>query len=271
MNKRASILLVSIWILVIFSIYSLALYRLVTPQIMVARRVYALTLSRAAAESLVAYVRAQRLENLGDYDSLYQLSKIREGDIGLAHYVYYLGNEEARLNLNKAAPEAISNIFGSDSCGKAINESSLKPFSVNEEILMVEGVTPELFSRVEDAVTVCGNGKININTASVRVLAGLGISPEVANALLGYRLGPDQQEATEGDGIFKSAEEVINYVCASISGTLDGNRIAELFSRGVLDVNSETLRLRATIKVLNTAMEYDIIFNNSGILQWRER
>jgi type II secretory pathway component PulK len=48
--------------------------------------------------------------------------------------------------------------------------------------------------------TVCGDGKINLNTAGVEVLSVLpDIDATAAEALVGYRYGPDGQPFTEDD------------------------------------------------------------------------
>ena len=41
------------------------------------------------------------------------------------------------------------------------------------ELLMIRGMTPELFERMASAVTIYGNGKVNLNTADVLVLEAL--------------------------------------------------------------------------------------------------
>lgn len=48
-------------------------------------------------------------------------------------------------------------------------------FSCVEELLLVDGVTPEVYNSIKDHVTVYGNkeGKVNINTASERVLRAI--------------------------------------------------------------------------------------------------
>ena len=43
-------------------------------------------------------------------------------------------------------------------------------FDCIEELMLVKGMTPEIFDKIKDNITVHGNGKINANTASVEVL-----------------------------------------------------------------------------------------------------
>ncbi len=51
-----------------------------------------------------------------------------------------------------------------------------------------------------DVFTVCGDGKININTAPRLILASLpGLDEQAAEAILAYRYGPDGRAGTDGD------------------------------------------------------------------------
>ena len=51
-----------------------------------------------------------------------------------------------------------------------------------EELLLVKGVTPEVFGRIRNYVTVYGDGKVNINCASKRVIESLSEKMDVALA-----------------------------------------------------------------------------------------
>jgi general secretion pathway protein K len=55
------------------------------------------------------------------------------------------------------------------------------PFETTEEILLVKGMTPEIFERLSDYVTVYGDGKVNVNYAPALVLQTL--SEEMDTAL----------------------------------------------------------------------------------------
>jgi general secretion pathway protein K len=55
-------------------------------------------------------------------------------------------------------------------------------FSAVEELLLVDGVTPEIYNSIKDYVTVHGDGQININTASERVLCAIFRSAKLVNS-----------------------------------------------------------------------------------------
>jgi len=123
-------------------------------------------------------------------------------------------------------------------------EAKNGPFDDISELLLVKGVSPELFwepsaaahpasvfqSRAAfrgtrnaalassvpvgmvDLFTTTSSGLININTASVTVFQMLGMEPEAANRLVSLRNGLDGVEGSEDDVPFQNVGEVINAV-----------------------------------------------------------
>ncbi len=58
------------------------------------------------------------------------------------------------------------------------------PLDMTEELLLVKGVTPQVYERIRDYVTVYGGGEININCASKRVIESLSEKMDAALAQL---------------------------------------------------------------------------------------
>ncbi len=57
-----------------------------------------------------------------------------------------------------------------------------------EDLLQVEGMTPEIYARVASDLTTYGNGQINVNTAPVEVLRSIpGITDAIINTILNQR------------------------------------------------------------------------------------
>lgn len=73
------------------------------------------------------------------------------------------------------------------------------PFEHVEELLLVRGIAPEVYRRVEPYVTVYGSGYVNLNTTSATVLRALGLSEEGVSGFLAFRAGEDGQEQTGDD------------------------------------------------------------------------
>jgi len=72
-------------------------------------------------------------------------------------------------------------------------------FAATEELLLVKRITPQVFERIRDYVTVYGNGKININCASKRVIESLSIKmdPVLARMIINRRRFKPFESITE--------------------------------------------------------------------------
>lgn len=59
-----------------------------------------------------------------------------------------------------------------------------------EELLLIRGITPDIFERIRDYVTVKGEGKININSASKLVIESMSekMDPAVAQMIVNRRM-----------------------------------------------------------------------------------
>jgi len=170
--------------------------------------------------------------------------KLPPAPFGRAGYELMIGNESGKVNLNQAGPELLMmmlNGFEMDEGDREVIVDSIQdwrdeddlhrvngaetdyykglrppyeakngPFDSVEELLLVKGVTPELFYRgLKDLVTVYpspnepgfsmrrrGAGgdphRININAASPQVLLALpGMTEDLVRALLEYRESQD--------------------------------------------------------------------------------
>lgn len=64
-----------------------------------------------------------------------------------------------------------------------------KPLDTIDELLLIKGITPEVFSRIRDYVTVNGEGKININSAPKLVIESLSedMNPALAQIIIDRR------------------------------------------------------------------------------------
>ncbi|MFH0985424.1 MAG: hypothetical protein V1882_07785 [Candidatus Omnitrophota bacterium] len=76
-------------------------------------------------------------------------------------------------------------------------------FESIEELLLVRGITPELFEKVRPFITVYGEGVVNINTAPREVLVWLGMDDALADKIMVFRVGIDHEQNTSDDGVFK--------------------------------------------------------------------
>ncbi len=223
---------------------------------------------------------------------------------------YGLVDEERKININKAPQDVLKNFF--EIIGEAASEKAeeiaacvkdwrdkddqpekdgaesfhyltLRPpyeckngdFQVPEELLLVKGVTPEIFNRIKDRVAVYGEGAVNINTADELVLRSLGIERELSGQIVSFRRGSDGKEATEDDNVFTESSGITAVLTDKISASGEENsRISHLIGSGLLGVRSTVFRGRAVGTIKNAADSFSIVFifdrGKKVMRYWRE-
>lgn len=290
LRRKGSLLIFAIWVLVLFAVLSAALYRIISAQINVAKALEERLISQYLAKAAYAYAQRQILLDDTAYDSLCELGKEEEIELGQGKAVYRIADEQGKININaKSAAkdgekkELLTKIFSRlpgieegvdrEDIGKAIvaystsTEKKDRYFQVKEEILLIEEITEEKFNRFKDYITVYGSGEVNINTASEEVLTILlGIDEEDdIDEIKDYRTGPDGEEGTEDDTPFETE--------ANITGGAGlGSDVANvLVGKQLLGVSSDTYCLEVNTTVFNRpAMRYNIVFDKEGIKRWQE-
>jgi general secretion pathway protein K len=155
------------------------------------------------------------------------------------------------------------------------------PLDRIEELLLVRGVTPELFegapatedeparAGLRDLLTTYSAGQININTASALVLQVItGLDETQIAAVLDRRDGQDGVPGTEDDMPYRSPAEFINSL-----GTLP-EPIRERLGR-VLSTSSQFFRIQSTGDVSGVRYTIDTIVRRQGgqclSVTWTER
>ncbi len=214
--KDGSILVIILWVIIILSILSLSLGNFIFGQIKFTnffiRSTAAVPLAKAACYSAF-YERKE--DNTKEYDSEKELLKERSQTLqGGVSYKYYFEDEGSRININTVSKDTLEKLPGldEDSAGAIIN-SNRRPFKIKEEILAVEGITKEKFTQFKDFITVCGNGKVNINTVSKEALFALGLENDLIGIIMRYRKespGEDGNSGTDDDGVFFSTSDILS-------------------------------------------------------------
>lgn len=272
-NKKGSVLIISIVMLALFSILSLALYKICSARISLARKVDELTLSKQAAYSMCEVVLRDLQEDGSTYHTLYELRLPREKEFGLATVSYYFIDEESRINVNNVSEEVIAQLENLDEKeAEKIYDSILRPFSVKEEILLVEDIDIEEYNEIKEFITIYGSGVVNINTAPKEVLIALGMSESLVSDIINFRAGFDNEEITEDDNYFEGQGEIIDKL-NEYYGLFqeDEEKLEQLMAAGLIDAKSSNFNMKLEVKVKGRqAKNYDIILNKNGVVNWRE-
>lgn len=226
-----------------------------------------------------------------DLEGIFKDTGFRDGAFIIAYknedgaVFFGMSDEERKININKAGLKTLANIFQDDDMAEAVldwrgalsaardapdkdgyYDSPENPykrknadFTVIEELLLVKGMTPEAFNSLKEYVTVFGDGKINVNTASKKVLLAIGLTEAAAEAIVNYRNGPDGIPGTDDDRVFTDTGNIESRLwdiqprdAASIANlknsfTLKSNYF-KLDSRGVITNSKAGRTITAVLK-----------------------
>ena len=230
-------------------------------------------LSEYAAKSCLLLARTERSKYALAYDTLYELRLKHKKKLGQVSCVYYAVDEDSKININTASAGVLSRLPGLDmDLAAAITGSPLRPFKLKEELLLVEDITPEIYNKIKDFVTVNSQGPVNINTAAPEVLAALGFDDDLIEVIKEFRAGEDRIEGTEDDGIFDDPATIITKLSllAGFSGSLEAE-LLQAISQNMITVASNNLCWHMSVRVLNRPpTEVDALVSENRIKQWRE-
>jgi len=214
-------------------------------------------------------------------------SEDSEPDVGGTSTILYgLTDEESKVNINQAPRDVLKRLFektgglnpddaqGLADCvvdwrdkddiassDGAENDyySSLDrryhcknaDFETSRELLLVKGMSPELFEKLKNYITVYTEGKVNINTAGHVVLESLGMNEGLADKIVRYRRGAGRsfQDAGSISQVLNQAEKL------SGTDTAELNKVLPL-----LDVRSDNFRGEVEGRLKNRADSSSIIF-----------
>ncbi|MBF0331785.1 MAG: general secretion pathway protein GspK [Candidatus Omnitrophica bacterium] len=101
-----------------------------------------------------------------------------------------------------------------------------EPFERIDELLLIKGIDARVYESMLPFVTVYGDGRVNINSASSKVLIALGLDNAVADKVIKFRRGIDNVDATGDDHIFARTFDVAAEVAKGIK--LELNEIKQI-------------------------------------------
>lgn len=144
-------------------------------------------------------------------------------------------------------------------------------FDILEEILLVKGMNRQIFKKIKDFITVYGNGKVNINTASKEVLTALGLRNSIVEKILSFRRA-ENNNSGEAD-FFESTSSILPRLSRRFS--LSDSDLAQLSAvvEQLLGVKSDNFMIRSVACLNNRkgALELISVVNRNGkILYYRE-
>lgn len=272
MNRRASILIFVVWVLAAFACMNAALYKIASAQMALSQRVeYGQIGHLFAQEAFECALREMRAAQKAQVSMRY--NGIRRALYDSVEVTYQCIDEAGKININTAAPQVLARLPGfTQALAEAVAGCPRKPFSIPEELLLVPGVTPDVYNACREIITVYSAGMVNINTASERALQALGMDAALVDALMQYRKGPDGVSDTEDDR-FITAGDSITLRLAQQGGLFAAQqaKLIELISQGVLGTRPGSVRVHVQIrKGPRIVAGYDIITDGARVQRWME-
>lgn len=231
-------------------------------------------ISRYLANASYQHAQASRNNDATEYDTLLELTHAEPITLGHGSFTYALIDEESKININSASVEILQNLPGfSQELVDNFQESEYRPLGMIEELLLVEGVTKEIFEQCKETITVYSAGHVNINTAHAQALQALGMDDSLIDIIERFRNGPDGVFATDDDGIFEEASNIIEYL-RSFTGLFQKQEVTllGLINKNLLGVASSAYTLHVSTTVLGKrSVSYAIVMNQEGIVKWTEQ
>jgi general secretion pathway protein K len=137
-------------------------------------------------------------------------------------------------------------------------------FDSVEEILLVRGVTREIYDKIRPFVTVTSSGKVNINTAPKEVLVALSAGTDAAEAGAIDDAAAEQLIVYRKEHPFKKTADIGN-VSPFFRNLQSRTRFGDL-----IDIRSTVFHVRSTGESGGTTRTVDALGLRTGIeVKWR--
>jgi len=148
-------------------------------------------------------------------------------------------------------------------------------FETLDELLLVEGMNGEIFERLRNFITVYGDGRVNINTASFEALRAMGFDQALSAKIIERRAGADEVEGTDDDYIFDSEGGLVLLLrLSSVAAERDVLFAQQLENDQQFRVDSDIYSIEsfARLERKNQEMKIRCVYDAAAksILYWRE-
>jgi DNA uptake protein ComE-like DNA-binding protein len=146
-------------------------------------------------------------------------------------------------------------------------------FETIEELLLVKGMDSATFENIRDYITIYGNGRININTASRSVLLAVDFSEDMADKIIAFRRGKDKVEATVDDGLFNEPSDIAPVLSQVYSLSDDDVAKVSAIAEQYLATKSSYFSIKSRASLQNRKNNFEIacVINYNGkVLYWQE-
>jgi len=153
-------------------------------------------------------------------------------------------------------------------------EAKDSAFEVIEELLLVYKMDQEIFDKLKYFVTIYGEGRVNINTASKEVLLALGLNERLVKSVLAFREGADMTAGTSDDDVFLQSATIVPRLSQVFDlSPSDISALSNLVAGGKLATKSENFMVRSVGRLDHREGQTTIVAvveRTGKIKYWRE-
>lgn len=296
------------------SLFAIALAQGTRQKITVFQRLGAREETRVLAESAVKGAMAElKSWGQGQPTSLWSLAKAEKGFSAPSGGAQVkVDAENARINLNKASAQVLKQLFQSaaqlheetadelawavidfrdadDAVSTHFDGGSEKEsyaragmahapkngdFEFAGEMLLVKGITKEIYSLVRNYITIYGDGRVNINVCSKETMLSLDMMPELAEKIIAARSGLDRTAGTEDDFVFGDVTKIERQMADSYPlSEIEKISLRHAIGQGYLGVSSDVFRIEANASLNRppaSGAAVCVYALNEGVKYWME-
>jgi general secretion pathway protein K len=144
------------------------------------------------------------------------------------------------------------------------------PLEFLPELLLIHGMTKEIYLSIRDYITIYGDGKVNINAAARGALVSLDLPGELADKIIHLREGTENRKAF----VFKDTAKIVDDILAVYPLTdAEAVSLDHAIRFGLLGTNSRYYKITvmATLRRPRVLAETVCIYGaQDGIRYWAE-
>ena len=298
-NDKGVILIVSLWILAILSLFAIGLGHKLSLQIRLLHNrldgIKAYYIAKAGVERAIAEREKALLVNEVIYadsfsqawlanTAVFKQSELGDGVFTVENQdvpgAYGLSDEQAKININTASFDTLKALLKqvslSDEAASGLTAGIIdwrnknSRFDTIEEILSVKDMTPDIFygrdaniSGIKKYITVYGSGVVNINTAPAAVLTAILDPGSVRPELISY--------ITDARKSLLDKNESGTWFVSIAPDDLDAQGYLNKNSASIKNISSDNLDLndqeRLLLAVLKAAHEQGLINVTSSVFK----
>lgn len=148
-------------------------------------------------------------------------------------------------------------------------------FESIEELLLVKGVTKEIYSLVENYITIYGNGRVNVNTCQKETLLALGLTETLAEKIMAFRSGRHPKKGGVSDArLFKDLARIGSDL-SGLEPLSDEDResLIHALRHNDLSVTSDHFKLKGLARTLEGRFSSTFVCvygSRDGVKYWAE-